>query len=278
MEKMTDRQIREAANKVREMEKVGLRQLREAANKLKERYERELLDSEFNGRRSHPPLPDSEVTDGGPPPKSRIKKGDSMDIKGILLEEIGRLGYSKTKLAKETGLPLTTISEWMNNNRDIGTNKIGAIAEFLGFEFGPSEQRRKEMKQYLADILVIQKAGFDLMGRGRANIAARNWRYLEERGYGFTNEECELLEEIYGLVVELEAAEVDGTRKTAIAIRKFLRSIKTESPKEESGPVKKAKRHKHIRKILATRAKQEEAKKKRVNARRRELAKKKKPK
>jgi len=248
---------------------LKLNQLREAANKLKERHKRELLDSGLNGGRTYPPLPDSEVTRTATPLQSRIQKGDSMDIKEILLEEIGRLGYSKTKLAKETGLPLTTISEWMNNKRDIGTKKIGAIADFLKFEFGPTEQRRQEMKQYLADVLVIQKADFGLCGMGRAYRAAFNWRYLDERGYGFTVEEYERLNEIHHMVVELEAAEVDGTRKTAIAIRKFLRSIKTEPTREESLDVKHAKKRKGWEKKWAMVAKQEEAKKKRSAKKRR---------
>ena len=106
-----------------------------------------------------------------------------MDIAESLKSEILKRGLTASVVARDTELPLSTVSEFLRGGRDISTAKASAIAEYLGFVFTMSQIRKREMKLYLEDIKTIDEAGYSLDDADTAAGMVRDLKSIED-AYG----------------------------------------------------------------------------------------------
>ena len=61
---------------------------------------------------------------------------DFLDIGEILRNEVAKKGLTCTEVVEATGLPWTTVNDFMHAKREIGIDKASEIATFLNLQMG----------------------------------------------------------------------------------------------------------------------------------------------
>ena len=120
-----------------------------------------------------------------------------MDVSDYLRKEIMRRGFTPTDVSRATGLPFSTVSEFVRGVREVGTDKASAIAEFLGLSLVYGNSRRLAMQKYERTVAELEKKGVDVDDETmeRLNNYVANLEWLDRKDdYPPTDEEAEKLE------------------------------------------------------------------------------------
>jgi transcriptional regulator with XRE-family HTH domain len=106
-----------------------------------------------------------------------------MDISKALRAEIERRGLTATNVAEGTGLPYSTVNEFMRGVREIGADKASKIADLLGFNLVISKLRSKAMSEYLELVKSIEDRGVSVDDDTMDAVKefAENLAYIEEK-------------------------------------------------------------------------------------------------
>ena len=93
------------------------------------------------------------------------------------------LGISASELSKETGIPKSSISMWLNGNRIMRQDKIGAICErysidpswLMGYDV-PMERKMSMLSKYSSAIESIGKNAESIL---MTDFSKKEWQIIE---------------------------------------------------------------------------------------------------
>jgi transcriptional regulator with XRE-family HTH domain len=106
-----------------------------------------------------------------------------MSIEDLIRTEIARRGLKPTEIAAGTGLPFSTVSEFLRGIRVIGVDKASKLATFLDMDLSVSNIRRKTMASYEKTVKALEKSGHDLDDASIEQVIqfADDVRFLDEQ-------------------------------------------------------------------------------------------------
>lgn len=91
-------------------------------------------------------------------------------FRDIIVNEVQRRGWSGYRLAKQAGLPLRAVQDYLAGNHDILAERYAALCRVLGFELKLSAEAAKE--SHTGPPVNAKRPG-GLQGRGKASRARK---------------------------------------------------------------------------------------------------------